>query len=171
MLTIKLAKKTDVELMALLSRITYSESHGEFIHDKNDLIQYNNNTFSIEKIENELNDKSNIFFIAFLNNFPVGYSKIVKNAKSEYLNSTNICRLERIYVLEEFLDKKIGRGLLNTILKTVKELKFEQIWLTTYIKNYRAIKFYEKNNFKHVGDFTFKVNDTPYPNFVYSKTI
>lgn len=171
MLNIKLAKKKDIELIALLGRVTYSESHGRFIEDKNDLIQYNNKAFSIKQIKNELNDENNIFFIAFFNDFPVGYAKIVKNATSKYINSTNICRLERIYVLEDFLDQKIGKKLFKTVVNTAKELQFEEIWLTTHIKNYRAIKFYKQNNFRLNGDFTFYVNNKGYPNFVYSKTL
>lgn len=171
MLKIKLAKKTDVELIALLGRVTYSESHGSFIENKLDLMKYNDKAFSIEQITNEVSDNNNIFFIVFVKKFPVGYAKIIKNVSSEYIKSTNTCRLERIYVLQEFLDQKIGKELFKTVLKTAKELQFEQIWLTTYIKNYRAIRFYEKNNFKHIGDFTFKVNQKPYPNFIYSKKI
>lgn len=171
MIDIRVANKKDAQIIALLGRVTYSESHGKFIKDKNDLIQYNNKAFSVKQITSELNNKSNIFYIAFINNFPVGYAKVIKNASLEYINSINICRLERIYVLDEFLNQKIGKELFKTILKQMQELRFEEIWLTTYIKNYRAIKFYEKNNFKQIGDFTFRVNQAEYPNFVLSKKI
>lgn len=102
MIVIKKAEKKDTQIIALLGRITYSESHGKFITDKNDLIKYNDKAFAIEQIHSEIKDKNNIFYIAFLNNFPVGYAKIIKNAKSNYINTINICRLERIYLLEDF---------------------------------------------------------------------
>jgi hypothetical protein len=49
MITFKTAITTDTEILALLSRITYVESHGHFIDDKNDLFKYCEQAFSIKK--------------------------------------------------------------------------------------------------------------------------
>lgn len=38
-------------------------------------------------------------------------------------------------------------------------------------KNHRAIRFYEKNEFKDVGELSFLVNGKHYPNIVFSKRI
>lgn len=171
MIIVKTVKEKDTHVLALLGRTTYSESHSKFITDKADLIKYNNSAFSIKQIQSEIKDDNNIFYIAFFDDFPVGYTKIIKNAKSKYINSTNICRLERIYVLEEFLGMKIGLKLLNSALRKAQELEFEEIWLTTYVKNFKAIDFYIKNSFCQVGSFNFLVNRTEYPNFVFSKKI
>lgn len=134
MIQIKKAKVSDSTIIAILGRITYTESHGKFIENKKDLISYNNKAFSIKQIESEIIDTKNIFYLAFIDDFPVGYAKIVKNAQSEHVNAVNICRLERVYVLNEFLKMKIGSKLLKTVLKKASELLFDEIWLTTYIK-------------------------------------
>ncbi|OSY89190.1 hypothetical protein WH52_00605 [Tenacibaculum holothuriorum] len=171
MIKIKIATHKDVEILALLGRVTYSESHGHFINNAEDLYNYNNEAFSIQRTTEELYKKENIYWIAYLNNFPVGYAKLVLNADNDSISDQNICRLERIYVLNEFLGKKVGYQLYNTVLDKAKELKFNQIWLTVYIKNYKAIKFYEKQDFKKVGDYTFWVNGKAFENYIHSKPI
>ncbi len=39
MIRIKLAKETDIEVVALLGRLTWAESHGHYIDDKNNLLK------------------------------------------------------------------------------------------------------------------------------------
>ncbi|CAM1370368.1 GNAT family N-acetyltransferase [Tenacibaculum xiamenense] len=171
MIEIKRAKVSDSEVVALLGRITYSESHGHFIENKQDLFDYNSMAFSIERTSKDLADTNNLYFILYYNSFPAGYAKIVLNAKNENVDSNNCCRLERIYILNEFLSLKLGQKTLDVMLKKAKELNFDTIWLTTYIKNYRAIKFYQKNEFLHVGNYSFRVGGTDYDNFVFSKSL
>lgn len=171
MLEIKLANQSNTELVALLGRVTYSESHGHFIENQQDLFDYNNVAFSIEKIAKDLADTNNIYFILHYNSFPAGYAKIVLNTKNENVGSNNCCRLERIYILNEFIPLKLGQQTLDTMLNKAKELKFDTIWLTVYIKNYRAIKFYQKNEFLQVGNYSFRVGETDYENFVFSKSL
>jgi hypothetical protein len=40
-----------------------------------------------------------------------------------------------------------------------------------YIKNNRAIRFYEKNEYKNVGELHFIVNGTSYPNSVFARKL
>ncbi|WP_299121019.1 GNAT family N-acetyltransferase [uncultured Tenacibaculum sp.] len=168
---IRKATETDVEVLALLGRITYSESHGHFINDKNDLLAYNNKAFSIAKIKEDIDNNNNLFYILYVNNLPVGYAKLVLNATHESITSTTNCRLERIYILNDFIPLKIGQQLLTFIESKAKELQLDTIWLSVYIKNERAIRFYKRNEFKDTGKLDFLVNGNSYENFVLSKKI
>ena len=48
MVKIKIATKKDIEVLALLGRLTWIESHGHFIEDKNDVLKYlNDESFPI----------------------------------------------------------------------------------------------------------------------------
>jgi len=66
---------------------------------------------------------------------------------------------------------KIGRQLLAFVEEKAKELKLDTMWLSVYIKNHRAIRFYEKNEFKNVGNLNYIVNRKEYENIVFSKKI
>ena len=46
---IRLAKKEDAQFIALLGRITFTETFGHFFRDQKDLIDYYNLTFSVQK--------------------------------------------------------------------------------------------------------------------------
>jgi len=168
---IKIAKETDAEVLALIGRLTYNESHGHFIDDKNDLAKYLDENFSVSNMKQKISDPENLFFIAYAGDLPVGYAKIVLNAKHESIASKNSCRLQRIFILADFIPLKIGLQLLSFVEEEVRELKLDAIWLSVYIKNHRAIRFYEKNGFKEVGELSFLVNGTHYPNIVFSKNI
>jgi ribosomal protein S18 acetylase RimI-like enzyme len=171
MIRIKKANECDAEKLAHLGKVTYIESHGHFIDDKNDLSEYRNQAFSIYKIERELSNSENLYCIIYSNELPVGYAKLVLNAKHESVVSQRSCCLERIYILSEYIPLRIGQKLLNFIEGKAKELKFDTIWLCVYIKNDRAIRFYQKNDFIKSGTLDFLVNRINYENTVFKKKI
>ena len=171
MIKIKLANETDSEVLALLGRVTYLESHGHYIEDKNDLAKYVDETFSVAKTKMNLRDSKNLFYLIYANDLPVGYAKLVLNSTHESVPSKNNGQLEKIYILNDFIPMKLGIKLLSFVEEKAKELSLDMLWLSVYIKNHRAIKFYQKNNFKNVGELNFLVNGTEYKNFVLSKKI
>ena len=156
-LEIRLAKKEDAPFIAFLGRITFTETFGHFFRDQQDLLDYHNLTFSVEKIENGIEKPNNVFWIAFVNRLPVGYAKLKLNSKSDFIDSTNICQLQKIYVLKDFLSMKIGLELQNSLMKKAQELKFKEIWLSVLNSNERAIIFYKKNGFEKIGNHDFQI--------------
>ena len=87
------------------------------------------------------------------------------------MDSQNSCQLERIYILNDFIPLKIGQQFLTFLEENAKELQIDTIWLSVYKKNIRAIRFYERNNYKEVGKSIFLVNGKEYENKVYSKEV
>ncbi len=171
MIKIKTATKADTTILALLGRLTWAESHGHYIDDKNNLLNYLNENFSVSKTKQEINNPKNLFYIIYVDDLPVGYAKLVINAEQENVASLNNCRLERIFIQNEFIPLKIGQQLLTFVEEKAKVLQFDTMWLSVYIKNKRAIRFYERNEFKNVGDLNFLVNGKVYENILFSKKI
>ena len=122
---IRLAKKEDAQCIALLGRITFTETFGHFFRDQKDLIDYYNSTFSVQKIEDGIKKPNNIFWIAFINRLPVGYAKLKLYSNSEFIESKDVCQLQKIYVLKDFLSMKIGFELQDVSIKKAKELNFD----------------------------------------------
>lgn len=168
---IHIAREEHAEALAHLGTTTYVESHGHFISDKNDLVQYIATAFSLSTTKKELNDSKNRFYIVYADDLPVGYAKLVLQKNHESVPSTNACRLERIYILSDFIHLKIGQRLLKHLVEKAVSLQFEVMWLSVYVKNHRAIRFYEKNDFENVGELYFLVNGKEYENIVFSKKI
>ena len=111
----------------------------------------------VEKFENGIAKPNNIFWISVANGLPVGYAKLKLNSKSEFINSRNICQLQKIYVLKDFLSMKIGLEVQNSLLKKAQELKFKEIWLAVLNSNEKAIIFYKKNGFEKIGNHDFQI--------------
>ena len=173
MQTIKIVLATveHTEILALLGRTTYIESHGHFIEEKTDLNQYVNKTFQVSRIEQEIQDPMNIYLLIYVDALPVGYSKLIMQNSYEKARSNNSCRLDKIYILNEFIPLKLGLQLLKATEEKARSLQVDEIWLSVYIKNQRAIRFYQKNAYKSVGEIDFLVNGTNYENYVFSKKL
>ena len=154
---IRLAKKEDARYIALLGRITFTETFGHLFRDQKDLIDYYNRTFTVQKIEDGMKKQNNIFWIAFVNRLPVGYAKLKLDSKSEFIDTKDVCQLQKIYVLKDFLSMKIGYELQDSLLKKAKELNFDKVWLSVLNSNDRAINFYKNTGFEKIGNHDFQI--------------
>lgn len=171
MITIRKATVADAVHIALLGRITYTESHGKYIEKKKDLLKFYDEYYSVSKIREELKGKKNLFWIVIKDELPIGFAKLSLNISFKETSETNSCKLQRLYILNDFIGLKIGTDLQDIILKTAIDLKFKRIWLTAYYKNTKAIHFYKKYGFKEVGNINFFVGKTNYENLVFSKNL
>lgn len=153
----RLAIVQDAKDIALLGRITFTETFGHLFKDKQDLLNYYDRTFSVEKIENGISKPNNLFWISSVDRLPVGYAKLKLNSESEFIESKNVCQLQKIYVLKDFLSMKIGLELQNRLLEKARELGFEKIWLSVLNSNERAINFYKKSGFGKIGNHDFQI--------------
>ena len=154
---IRIAKKEDAALVALLGRITFTQAFGSLFKDPLDLKGYLDTTFSVAKIENSILKQNNVFWIALVAGLPVGYAKLKLDSPSEFVQANRVSQLQKIYVLQEFLSMKIGRDLQDVLLEKAKASGSEHIWLSVYEGNTRAIAFYLKHGFNEVGKHHFAI--------------
>lgn len=154
---IRLATKEDAQSIALLGRITFSDTFGHYFTDRENLRNYCKKTFSVDKIETGLQKQNNVFWLAFVNRLPVGYAKLKLNSGSAFIASANTCQLQKIYVLKDFLSKNVGSQLQSRLLEKAREMNFESIWLSALKSNERAINFYRKNGFETIGEHDFQI--------------
>ncbi|MDP3312715.1 GNAT family N-acetyltransferase [Lutibacter sp.] len=154
---VKEATLNDAQLIALLGRITFTETFGHYFRNLEDLQNYYNNTFSVEKIKNSILNPNNVFWIAFYNQLPVGYAKLKLNSTSNFIEHKKTSQLQKIYVLKDFLTKQIGRELQNCAIDRALVYGSKQIWLSVLQSNIRAISFYTKTGFTNIGTHNFQI--------------
>jgi ribosomal protein S18 acetylase RimI-like enzyme len=131
------------------------------------LESYMRNNFSVSILTEELNNPKNQYNFLYQEGIVAGYSNIQINTPGSHIKAKNVTKLDRIYLLEEFFGQNLGADLLKFNIEWSKQHDQVGIWLYTWVKNYRAISFYEKNGFKIVGEFDFKITDTHYnPNHI-----
>jgi hypothetical protein len=154
---IRLATPEDAAIIALLGRITFTESFGNLFSVHSDLQEYYSETFSVQKIKTSLQKEENVYWLAFADDLPVGYAKLKLHSTTPFLQDDNTCQLQKIYVLKDFLSLKIGLALQTILLDKAKASNCNYIWLSVYKENERAINFYLKNGFDKIGDHNFSI--------------
>ncbi|MEM6724363.1 MAG: GNAT family N-acetyltransferase [Bacteroidota bacterium] len=158
MLVIRNSTESDVPALALLARVTFSETFGHLFRDRQDLLDYLDQTFSVDKLKSSLQKPNNRFWMAFYEDLSVGYAKVKFNSTSPFLEmQKKLCQLQKIYVLQDFLPKKIGVQLWSSLLGDVRSEGFGTMWLSVYDDNVRAIRFYEKQDFVYIGKHRFQI--------------
>ena len=156
---IEKAKQSDAKIIAEIGRQTFFESHSHCCEPK-DFEIYLNESFSLSRVQSELGDPRNIFHLIYVDNDLAGYSKFIPNFKNATYNRDNVAKLERIYVLEKFFDKRIGSRLFKFLLNEAKEHHQVGMMLQVWVENHRAIEFYKRMGFKVVGETTFRLSPT-----------
>ncbi|MBC7557578.1 MAG: GNAT family N-acetyltransferase [Chryseobacterium sp.] len=159
MISIFKANVNDYKSIVDIGNVSVPEAH-EGSCAPEDLNEYIQNNYNESAIKKELGDENNIYYILNYNGKAVGFSKIILNAKHPNIESENIVKLDKIYLLKEFQGLKLGFELLNYNINFAKNNKQNAIWLYTWIGNLNAINFYEKTGFKIIGENEFYINKT-----------
>ena len=156
-LIIRKANIEDAQFMALLARVTFTETFGHYFSNKPDLLDYYDKTFSVSKIKASLAKENNVFWISFLNELPVGYAKLKKVSNYVFIDSDKVSQLQKIYILKDFISKKIGYKMQAEMFKEAIKIGNKYIWLSVLESNNRAISFYAKNGFTEIGKHSFEI--------------
>lgn len=156
---IKRANEQDYKAIVAIGSVSVYETHiaSCSAEDMNDYMARNYNG---EAIAAELLNPANIYHIIYVQEQPVGFSKIVLNAAHPNIEQEHSTKLDRIYLLKEFHDLKLGYELLKHNIEFSKANHQSGMWLFTWTGNQRAVNFYEKVGFSIVGSHMFKVSET-----------
>jgi diamine N-acetyltransferase len=116
--------------------------------------------FSEKTLLKEITNTNFQYHLIYVNDVLAGFSKIIINTQNQHIKETNVTKMERLYLLEEFYNLGLGKELFQFNLDLAKQKNQKGIWLYVWIKNYRAIKFYRKNGFKKIASYDFPISDT-----------
>ena len=160
-IVIRRATEADHQVIAHIGRIAVEEAHRSSCSEE-DMQQFLNATYNEAAIINELNDPLNIYHVISYKGQIVGFSKVILNAEHANIATAHVTKLDRIYLLKEYYDLKLGYQLLNHNIAFSKENGENGMWLFTWVGNTRAVNFYKKTGFDIIGDHQFKVTETHY---------
>ena len=136
----------EIDALIEIAKSTFIAFFKEFNSHEN-LDDYVVQAFSKSKIASELANTNSEFYFAKHQNKIVGYLKVnFASAQTELHDSTSL-EIERIYVTQDFIGKKVGQVLFNKALEIALSQQLRYIWLGVWEHNLRAIRFYEKQNF------------------------
>lgn len=159
MITIVKATTDNAALLADIGGISFIESHGHSAGAA-DINTYVKEKYTPAALSKEINDPKNIYHIIYHDGQPAGYSKIIFNTPHSNILQENITKLERIYLLKEFYQLKLGYQLLQFNIDLSKKNNQAGMWLYVWKENHRAVNFYTKTGFTIIGSYDFKLTET-----------
>ena len=157
-ITIQKATLNNIEQLQKIGRETFSETFSSSNTEEN-MKQYLEEGFSIEKLTDELNNENSEFYLALSETNLIGYLKINFGASQTELKDEKSLEIERIYVLKEFHGKKVGQVLYQKAIEIAKQKNSDYIWLGVWEENPRAISFYKKNGFVEFDKHIFRLGN------------
>ena len=155
---IKECSLEDIEKVKYISEKTFYETFSEDNTEEN-MENYLKENFSYDKMTSEISNTYSKFYIVESNDEVVAYMKINFDKAQTEEGYDNTIEVQRIYVLEDFKGKRIGKALIQKAIEIGKESKVDYLWLGVWEHNIKAIGFYEKLGFKKFDTHIFKLGD------------
>jgi ribosomal protein S18 acetylase RimI-like enzyme len=151
------ADPSDAVAIATIGRLSFRDAFARLFNSKKELQEYLDVTYKPEKIARSIRKEDNIYFIAYVENVPVGFAKLKKNSLEPKIRSVAQMELQKIYVLSYYHGSGAGTALMNAAVAYAHEIQPDYLWLHVHVSNHKALRFYEKNGFNTSGKHFFTI--------------
>lgn len=165
---IRIAEVSDSSDIAALSIQVWLDTYAKQGIRKS-ISQYVLNEFTEKNIECKLISENEVYFVAIEDDHLVGYVSLNISATCPVIDN-KIPELDRLYIQENFTGNGVGSKLLKYALSFCNSSGHEQLWLTVFHENIRALKFYEKHAFKEIGLTYFELENEKHKNHILCKS-
>jgi ribosomal protein S18 acetylase RimI-like enzyme len=115
-------------------------------------------SFGVADWESQLGDPAYAFHLAEVDGKAVGYVKLGPMKLPIEVHRPAIL-LDQIYILTGYHGVGIAHGLMDWAIDEARRRGAEELYLTVYIENHRARRFYDRYGFEDVGRYEFKVGN------------
>lgn len=169
---IRLATAEDAEILSKIGWQSFDEAFAD--HPKNhpdDMRIYMDEAFSPETISEDLQNEKTIYLIAEINNETGGYAKLTFDSREDYIAGEKTIELCRLYALDQFIGRGIGKNLMLEFFKIAEENDCDVAWLGVWEFNFRAQEFYKKFGFEKCGEHVFQLGRDPQIDWVMQRKI
>jgi ribosomal protein S18 acetylase RimI-like enzyme len=157
-LEISLVKPFEIDELQIISKKTFVEAFSNQNSEEN-MKKYLDENLSIHQLTIEIMNSESSFYFARMDGKIIGYLKVSFGKAQTDFKEDDFIEIERVYVLEEFHGKEVGKKLLNKAIEISREKNAKTLWLGVWEKNYKAIRFYLKNGFVEFGKHPFILGD------------
>lgn len=170
MISIRLAFKTDAALISKLSQQTFIETFAADNTIEN-MDLFLEESFSNEILIKEVGVPQNIFLLAFDDEQPVGYAKLIDGKNRIELSAAKSIEISRIYIVKKCIGKGIGKLMMKECIKIAIEKEKEMIWLGVWEQNKKAIDFYLKWGFHKFSTHIFNLGKDEQTDWLMKKSL
>ena len=157
---IKEFEADQLELLTQLSRQTFTETFAEHTSPE-DLKLFLSDHLTYDLLASETSNPNSKFYFMTVDGKVAGYMKLnIDDAQCEMREKEGL-EVERIYILKEFLGRRLGQFLIEKAFSKGREWGKTYVWLGVWEHNMRALAFYRKNGFEVFDQHAFPVGNDP----------
>jgi GNAT superfamily N-acetyltransferase len=127
-------------------------------------------SFGLADWERQLRDTSYAFRIGEVDGEPVGYVKLGP-LKLPVDTDRPAILLDQLYILKDHHGVGIAHALMDWALDEARRRGAEEMYLTVYVDNHRARRFYDRYGFEPVGRYDFMVGSHADEDIIMRKTL
>jgi ribosomal protein S18 acetylase RimI-like enzyme len=152
------ATPADAALMARIGPETFTETFGHLYTPENLAAFLANH--SQENWRTELEDKRYAVRIAEQEGVAVGFAKVGPPslpASLPFPVEGPVAELKQFYVLKPWQGTGVARALMDWVLGEARRRGAAELYLSVFIDNHRAQRFYARYGFESVGRYAFMV--------------
>ena len=171
-LKVRKANLEDAEILAQIGWQSFHEAFAE--HPENhpdDMKIYMDEAFSLSTISADLRDEKTLYLIAESDGETAGYVKMKFDVREDCVSGEKTLELCRLYALDKFIGKGIGKSLMLALFEIAEETKRDTVWLGVWEYNFRAQEFYKKFGFEKCGEHVFQLGSDPQTDWVLQKQL
>jgi GNAT superfamily N-acetyltransferase len=156
MMTYRNAKSSDAAMLDRLFDTVFCDTFAH-LYRPEDLETFLS-SFGVGEWEAQLDDPAFAFQIAEADGEPAGYVKLGPLKLPIEPRGPPIL-LDQLYILKEHHGTGIARALMDWAIDEARHRGAEELYLTVYIDNHRARRFYYRYGFEDVGRYAFMVGE------------
>ncbi|MBR7800519.1 GNAT family N-acetyltransferase [Undibacterium fentianense] len=169
-LSFRRACLVDAAALAALAEQTFVDTYSEQ-NDPEQIRTHCAKNFGIAQQSAEICDPKYAVILAFIGEALVGFAQVVKNPPPDSIAAERAVALYRYYVSKAWHGKGIAQALLLEVEAAAREFGANQIWLGMWEHNARALAYYQKVGFQHVGWMDYQFGDIVERDYVLLKSI
>src|SRR5215470_2132336 len=135
-----LANSSHADVIASIGKQSFRDAFAHLFKNREELFEYLEYTYDRTKILKSLEKENNVFFLAFVENVPVGFAKVKKYSLNEQIESIAQMELQKIYVLSYYHGSGAGAALMEAVINLAYQIQPDYLWLDAHTSNARAIR-------------------------------
>jgi diamine N-acetyltransferase len=167
---IRAATTHDAAALSALGERTFRETFSD-TNTASDMDAYCASAFSTEIQARELEDAATVTLVVERDGHLIGYAQLVADKTHDAVMAEHPIELKRFYVDKAFHGTALAPELMRATEQHAKATGADVVWLGVWERNPRAIRFYEKNGFRAVGEHIFTVGADPQRDLVMSRRV
>jgi len=153
---IRFARAQDVELLAHLGRVTFTETFGH-LYPADDLEAFLEDAHHPGLYAYAVDEPRHGVWIAEVDGRPVGYA-LAGPCTLPHPEATDAeGELKRLYLLREAQGRGLGPEMLRTTVEWMEREGPGRLWVGVWSENYGAQRLYASFGFSKVGEYEFDV--------------